>query len=330
MIGTLISISSNSWLSAWIGLEINLLSFIPLIINTNNLISTEASLKYFLTQALASSILLFSIIIYIYISQIEWILENNIINNFSFLIINSTLLLKIGAAPFHFWFPGVIEGLNWTNNLILITWQKIAPLILISYYILSTFFCIIIILSVLFGSLGGLNQTSLRKLIAFSSINHLGWLIAAIISKESLWEIYFLIYRFLSFTIIFIFNSFKLFNINQIFSIQINSSINKICLFITLLSLGGLPPFLGFLPKWLVIQYITMNNFFLVIFLIVCLTLITLYFYIRICYASFIINYWYSSWNTSILYNNFNIKITLILTSGSLFGLILINMFYFF
>lgn len=330
MIGTLISVSSNSWLSAWIGLEINLLSFIPLIINTNNLISTEASLKYFLTQALASSVLLFSVILFIYLSQIEWMIENILTTNYSFLIINSTLLLKRGAAPFHFWFPGVIEGLNWINNLILITWQKIAPLILISYYILPNFFCIIIVLSVLFGSLGGLNQTSLRKLIAFSSINHLGWLIAAIISKESLWEIYFLIYSLLSFTIVFIFNSFKLFNINQIFSIQITSPINKICLFISLLSLGGLPPFLGFLPKWLVIQSITINNFYLVIFLIVCLTLITLYFYIRICYASFMINYWTPIWNNSISYNNFNMKITLCLTSFSIFGLILVNFFFFF
>ena len=327
MTGTLISVSANSWLRAWIGLEINLLSFIPLIINSNNLISSEASLKYFLTQALASSILLFSVIIYIFFSNIDSII--NFFNyQYFFLLINSTLLLKAAAAPFHFWFPGVMEGLNWINNLILITWQKIAPLILISYCISPNFFYVIIITSILVGSLGGLSQTSLRKLIAFSSINHLGWILAAIISKENLWEIYFLTYTFLSFTIVFIFNSFNLFHLNQVFSFQIKNPIIKICLFLSLLSLGGLPPFLGFMPKWLVIQSLRINNLIFLVFIIVCLTLITLYFYIRICYASFIINYWEISWNINYYVVNWNFTLTLILSFFSTTGLLIINTFY--
>lgn len=324
--GSLIAISSNSWLGSWIGLEINLLSFIPLIINTNNLISTEASLKYFLTQALASSILLFSIIIFILTTNIIRHINLNI--DYCSLMINSTLLLKIGAAPFHFWFPGVIEGLTWINNLILITWQKIAPLILISYCINSNFFILIIILSVLIGSLGGLNQTSLRKIIAFSSINHLGWMLAAILVSENLWVFYFRFYSFLSFTIVYLFNTFKLYHINQTFSIFSNYPIIKFCIFISLLSLGGLPPFLGFIPKWLVIQSIATNNFLFLIIVIVCLTLITLYFYIRICYSAFILNYWETSWNYHFSYRNISIKISLILSFISTIGLILIRIIY--
>lgn len=121
---------------------------------------------------------------------------NWINNNFYELLILSTLLLKNGAAPFHFWFPGVIEGLSWINGLILITWQKIAPLILISYNINYNFFLISIILSIIIGALGGLNQTSLRKLIAFSSINHLGWILIAIINNELLWFTYFFFIQF--------------------------------------------------------------------------------------------------------------------------------------
>lgn len=326
MRGSLIAISSNSWLGSWIGLEINLLSFIPLIINTNNLMSTEASLKYFLTQALASSMLLFSIIMYILITNIT--IQINLRLDYCNLIINSTLILKIGAAPFHFWFPGVIEGLTWINNLILITWQKIAPLILISYCIYTNFFVIIIILSVLIGSLGGLNQTSLRKIIAFSSINHLGWMLAAILVSENLWRFYFCIYSFLSFTIVYLFNTFKLFHINQAFSIFSNYPIIKFCMFISLLSLGGLPPFLGFMPKWIVIQSLTINNFLFLIIIIVCLTLITLYFYIRICYSAFILNYWETSWNYYFSYNNVNINTSLILSFISITGLILISLIY--
>lgn len=325
--GSLIAISSNSWLGAWIGLEINLLSFIPLIINTNNLIATESSLKYFLTQTLASAVLLFSIIIYIFLRNL--IFNIDIINNNRiFIIINSALLLKIGAAPFHFWFPGVIEGLNWNNNLILITWQKLAPLILISYCLVNNFIIIIIISSIFIGSIGGLNQSSLRKILAFSSINHLGWIIAGIILIKNLWEEYFIIYSFLSFTIIFIFNSFKLFHINQTFSIFSNFPIIKFCLFISLLSLGGLPPFLGFLPKWIIIQYITINNLLFLIIFIVCFTLLTLFYYLRICYSSFILTYWEIRWNYKINFSKKNIKNCIILTFFSLFGLILYNLIY--
>ena len=232
-----------------------MLSFIPLIRDNNNLISTEASLKYFLTQALASAVLLFAIILFL--------LENNLLinldNSYSRIIIISSLLLKRGTAPFHFWFPNVIEGLSWINSLILITWQKIAPLILISYLNIKSIILTCAIISVIIGSLGGLNQTSLRKLISFSSINHLGWILSAIYCRKILWLIYFLFYSFLSFCLIFIFNNFKLYHINQLFAIFIKSKIIKFILIINLLSLGGLPPFLGFLPKWIVIQSVVIN-----------------------------------------------------------------------
>ena len=322
---SLITISSNSWLRAWIGLEINLLSFIPLINEgKKNLTTSERSLKYFLIQAFASSILLFSIILRILIFNNNWI----ILNNFNELLILSTLFLKSGAAPFHFWFPNVIEGLNWINALILITWQKIAPLILISYNWNYNFFIFSIISSIIIGALGGLNQISLRKLIAFSSINHLGWILIAIINNELLWFFYFLLYSFLSISIILLFNNFKIFYFNQIFNFSLINPIIKFFIFLNLLSLGGLPPFLGFLPKWLVIQnLVTINHYFL-LFLIVCFSLITLFYYLRISYRIFILNYNKNSWILINSYFNKNINIILISNFFSIFGLILISLIY--
>nr|UOU85136.1 NADH dehydrogenase subunit 2 [Tipula paludosa] len=324
--GTLITISSNSWLSAWMGLEINLLSFIPLMMNYNNLMASEASLKYFLTQALASTILLFSVILMMFSINMNWYYaEFNLIYP---MMINSCLLLKMGAAPFHFWFPGVMEGLSWTNNFILMTWQKIAPLMLISYFILPNLFSVIIFFSIFIGSLGGLNQTSLRKLMAFSSINHLGWMLAAMMLNENLWEFYFLIYTFLSLTILILFDMLKIFHINQTFFIMNNNPLIKFMMFTLLLSLGGLPPFLGFTPKWLVIQFLTMNNHILLMISMVCLTLITLYYYIRICYASFLINYWEVNWFNKLQLNPTKISILLFLSFISMSGFILINFSY--
>jgi NADH-ubiquinone oxidoreductase chain 2 len=321
----MIAVSSSAWFRIWIGLEINLLSFIPLIIRSKNLFSSESSLKYFLTQALASAILLFSIIIlYIFIN-----FKINLLF-FNYLLISSTIILKIGAAPFHFWFPRVIEGLNWYSNLLLITWQKIAPLIIISYTIRLNLLIFIVICSMIFGRIGGINQTSLRKLLAFSSINHLGWIIAGIINNENIWFTYFLFYTFLNFRIVNLFNNFKIFHINQAYNLYQNNKFFNTSLSILLISLGGLPPFLGFLPKWLIIETLIKNNLLTLLVIILFLTLITLYFYLRISYASLLLNHVNINWTfkSSLLSKKF--KFILLINFLSITGLLIINLLYVF
>nr|YP_009228827.1 NADH dehydrogenase subunit 2 [Calliphora chinghaiensis]ALS20016.1 NADH dehydrogenase subunit 2 [Calliphora chinghaiensis] len=322
IMGTLISISANSWLGAWMGLEINLLAFIPLM-SDNKLMSTEASLKYFLTQALASSVFLFAVILFLLNSS-----KTNS-NYFMEMMIFSSLLLKSGSAPFHFWFPNVMEGLSWSNSLILMTWQKIAPLMLISYIIFKPLIMTSIILSSLIGALGGLNQTSLRKLMAYSSINHLGWMLAAMYNSNMLWLTYFMFYSFLTFAMIFMFNMFKMSHINQLFSLFFHSKIMKFFLFFNLLSLGGLPPFLGFFPKWIVIQSLAINNQLFLLTFMVLMTLITLYFYMRLSYSAFMLNYYENNWLNSSIYKSIFMKIFMTFSFFSSFGLFLISSLYF-
>nr|YP_009660951.1 NADH dehydrogenase subunit 2 [Eristalinus vicarians]QCT09715.1 NADH dehydrogenase subunit 2 [Eristalinus vicarians] len=324
MMSTMITISANSWLGAWMGLEINLLSFIPLM-NDNNLMSNESSLKYFLTQALASSILLFSTILFMYKNNSMLYNNNNSIN----MMILSSLLMKSGTAPFHFWFPNVMEGMNWINTLILMTWQKIGPLMLISYLIIKPMLFVCIILSVIVGSLGGLNQTSLRKLMTFSSINHLGWMLMSMYSNESLWITYFMFYSFMSFNMIFLFNMFKLYHINQLFALFLINKTFKFSLFLNLLSLGGLPPFMGFIPKWLTIQYLTFNNQLFMLTVMILMTLITLFFYLRLCYTAFMLNHYENNWNFNVYWNNFSMNIYLMFSFISTFGLFIISLIYY-
>nr|YP_009050541.1 NADH dehydrogenase subunit 2 [Dysmicohermes ingens]AIG24330.1 NADH dehydrogenase subunit 2 [Dysmicohermes ingens] len=321
--GTFIAISANSWLGAWMGLEINLLAFIPLLINPNNLLSNEAALKYFLTQALASSILLFAVIISFFYSASISLTENYSIN---LILINSSLLLKMGAAPFHFWFPSVMKSLDWWNCLILMTWQKIAPLVLISYSLHIKLIIGVIILSLLFGSLGGLNQTNLRSLMAFSSINHLGWILSSMIVSDNLWYTYFMFYMFLSITVVLSFNNFQIYHMSQIYSLMNFNPLMKFILFTNLLSLGGLPPFLGFLPKLMVIQMISETKMLFLIFFMVITTLITLFFYIRITYSAFMLMYPLPKWIST----NFqsNMFIMLILNSFSIMGLLIFSLIY--
>lgn len=325
IIGTLISISSSSWFRIWIGLEINLLSFIPLIIRSKNLFSSESSLKYFLTQVLASAIFFFSIIlIFLFINfKIDLI-------HYNFIIISSTIIIKRGIAPFHFWLPSVIEGLNWFSIFFLITWQKIAPLIILSYRIRLNLIICVIFFSIIFGRLGGINQTSLRKIIAYSSINHLGWIIAGIINNENLWIIYFIFYIFLNFCIIYIFNNFKLLNINQTFKLFYSNKIINISIFVIILSLGGLPPFIGFIPKWFIIELLVINKIYFILFFILTITLITLYFYLRITFAAFLLNHLIINWTFKINIFKKNIKTISILNFFSISGIVLINNFYYF
>nr|AXS65208.1 NADH dehydrogenase subunit 2 [Cleridae sp. 3 KM-2017] len=285
--GTLISISSYSWLGMWMGLEINLISIIPLINSKINMYATEASIKYFLTQAIASMFILLSIILMS--MNMEMMIFN--MNKMSMMILNSGFLTKMGAAPFHFWFPEVMEGLSWMNCLIMLTWQKIAPMILIMYNVMmNNFYFLIIIISMLISGLMGFNQISLRKILTFSSINHIGWMLSAMIHSKIIWIIYFIIYSLISINLIFLFKKFKIYFINQLILILNNNSMLKLFFCLNFFSLGGLPPFLGFLPKWLVINNLIYSHNYFLSFLMILVTLITLYFYIRITFSSMIIN----------------------------------------
>nr|YP_010326999.1 NADH dehydrogenase subunit 2 [Cosmia restituta]UNP54251.1 NADH dehydrogenase subunit 2 [Cosmia restituta] len=318
---TLISISSNSWFGCWIGLEINLLSFIPLISNSNNLMSTEASLKYFLTQSIASINFLFTILVKM------TLMKNFEMNNFISIMMNSSMLMKMGSTPFHFWFPNIIEGLSWFNSFILMTWQKITPMIILSYYLNKNFITIIIIMNIVIGAIGGLNQTSLRKLMAFSSINNLGWMLSSIMISETLWFFYIFMYSFMISIMCFLFYILNMYFINQLFINNMNFFI-KINLLINFLSLGGLPPFVGFFPKWIIINFLINNNMYLMTFTFIMMSLIMLFFYIRISYSAFMFNYLKMKWFKIFIKNNYFMMINFF-SFISLMGMILSTFFFY-
>nr|ALO71220.1 NADH deshydrogenase subunit 2 [Trapezodirus sp. 1 EF-2015] len=270
IISVLITISSFSWMGMWMGLEMNLLSIIPLMNNKMNLFSSETCVKYLIVQAMASSILMMAIILF----SLNW---DHLSTSMMF---NSSLLMKMGAAPFHFWFPEVLEGLSWFNNFMMMTIQKIAPMILIIMNS-TIFISIIILFSMFISTTMGINQTSLRKLLAYSSINHISWMLAALMFMKSLWFIYFMVYCIISLNMILFLNKFKMFYMKHTISFS-KTPIMKFFFMMNLFSLGGLPPFLGFFPKWIIIQILIINNSFTMSFMMVMMTLVVLYFYMRI------------------------------------------------
>nr|AIY62153.1 NADH dehydrogenase subunit 2 [Glyptotermes sp. B TB-2014] len=318
--GILISISSSSWLGAWMGLEINLMSFIPLMSSQENIYTTEASLKYFLVQVLASSSLLFFV-------MMKHLMSQEIVPSSAYsYAIMTPLLLKMGAAPLHWWFPSVMEGLSWTNCLLMMTLQSAAPIMLVSYSMsLTPMTLMIIVTSVTVGSLGGMNQTSLRKILTYSSINHTGWMLMAMLGGSNMWVMYFTVYSLLTSTVTSIAKSYNISFVNQTMMVNKEATV-KFMLFTTLMSLGGLPPFIGFLPKWVVIQLMIANSLSPIMVMMVVMSLTTLYYYLRICYSSFIILHEETKWTTWTNTKNKTVMYSVMLSSLSMMGLLLCTM----
>nr|YP_010384937.1 NADH dehydrogenase subunit 2 [Pinnotheres pholadis]UPL64934.1 NADH dehydrogenase subunit 2 [Pinnotheres pholadis] len=315
ILGSLMAVSSPSWFSAWIGLELNLMSFIPLITTKMSSYFSETALKYFLIQALGSTFFITASFMYISLSYL------------SVMLILLSLLLKLGSAPFHFWFPHIMEGLYWPQVFIISTIQKLAPIVLLSYIPLNSMFIKLLIfssiLSAMIGALGGLNLSSLRKIIAFSSINHLAWMLAAIVMSDSFWFTYFSIYFIILVSIISMLNKFQSVSLSDLLKPNMNKTLFSLLLACNLFSLSGLPPFLGFIPKWMLIQMLINLNFFVPLFFFLLSTLITLYFYLRLILPQLLLSSYTMNFNLQNMYLNSESMFLFFQTSMNLIGLIL-------
>nr|YP_010952813.1 NADH dehydrogenase subunit 2 [Trapezia rufopunctata]WMQ53233.1 NADH dehydrogenase subunit 2 [Trapezia rufopunctata] len=286
ILGSLLTMSSSSWFGMWIGLELNLLSFIPLILVKMNSYFSETALKYFLIQALGSTFIITSSCLYL-----------SLLSLVSPLILMA-LLMKLGAAPFHFWFPHIMEGLSWPQAFILLSIQKLAPMYMLSY-LTSNMNMIFLsaILSSLIGALGGLNVLSLRKIMAFSSINHMSWMLIAILTSDFTWLTYFSFYVMISLSIIIFFNYIQVYYFSDLLNLSYSNFYLTLLLPLNLLSLGGLPPFTGFIPKWFMIQNMLENKMIFTLIFLIISALITLYYYLRVL-TPFILFFNPSSINT--------------------------------
>nr|QUL60396.1 NADH dehydrogenase subunit 2 [Terrapotamon thungwa] len=281
ILGMVLSISASSWFTIWIGLELNMISFIPLISMKMNLYFAESALKYFLIQALGSILFIMSSCIFLTLPQM------------SYLLLLTSLLLKLGSAPLHFWFPQVVSGLSWPQAILLMTLQKITPMILISYLSFSPILMQVIllsaILSAVIGALGGLNTTQLRKMMTFSSINHMSWMLISILISDMFWMTYFLFYSLISSSIMILFNLFQTFTLSDLMKFSQSNPTLILLIPLNFLSLGGMPPFAGFIPKWMLIQLLIFNKMYFPLTFLLISTLITLYFYLRITIFFFLL-----------------------------------------
>nr|ADV36633.1 NADH dehydrogenase subunit 2 [Thylamys sponsorius] len=285
--GTLLTLMSNHWLMAWMGLEINTLAIIPFMTSSHHPRSTESTTKYFMIQATASMIIMFSIIYNASMTN-QWGMTQ-MHNQWASLLTTISLAMKLGLAPFHFWVPEVIQGISLLPGMTLLTWQKIAPISILYQISPSLNLPLLMTLSIastILGGWGGLNQTHLRKILAYSSIAHMGWMTIIILIMPSLTLLNLLIYFAATITLFMLFNLMDVTKINSLSNLWNKSPILMIILTTTLLSLGGLPPLTGFMSKWLILkELVTCKNAFTATMLALS-ALLSLFFYMRIIYSS--------------------------------------------
>nr|YP_003457097.1 NADH dehydrogenase subunit 2 [Oneirodes thompsoni]BAI77171.1 NADH dehydrogenase subunit 2 [Oneirodes thompsoni] len=284
-LGTTITFASSHWLLAWMGVEMNTLAILPLMARHHHPRAVEATTKYFLTQAAAAAMLLFASTTNAWLTG-QWDIQQ-MSHPLPTTMIIIALALKLGLAPLHSWLPEVLQGLDLTTGLILSTWQKLAPFALILQLQPSnpTILVSLGLTSTLVGGWGGLNQTQLRKILAYSSIAHLGWMILVLQFSPSLTLLTLTTYLAMTSSTFLVFKLNNSTSINALATSWAKAPALTTITPLILLSLGGLPPLTGFMPKWLILQELTKQGLALPATLAALSALLSLYFYLRLSYT---------------------------------------------
>nr|BAF96578.1 NADH dehydrogenase subunit 2 [Holodactylus africanus] len=285
--GTMITMSSSHWLLAWIGLELNTLAIIPIITKMHHPRTTEAAIKYFLTQAMASALIMFS-------STLNaWITGQWTITQLQYppatMMLTLALAMKLGLVPIHFWLPEVMQGTTINTAMLLTTWQKIAPLTLLcmmTNHLNIQMLLTLSLLSTLMGGMTGLNQTQTRKIMAYSSITHMGWLLITLIIAPNLALLTMLFYLLMTITMFMTLNTTSAKTITDLGPTWTHSPTITALMMFTLLSLGGLPPMSGFAPKWLILKEMVSLNLMPICLTMALASLLSLFFYLRLAHLT--------------------------------------------
>ena len=309
ILGMLVMISSNDLMVFYMGLELQSLPlYVLAAINTNNVKSSEAGLKYFVLSALSSGLLLYGCsLIYGFSGSTNFdVISSNIGsdefgNIFGIIFILVGLSFKISAVPFHMWAPDVYEGSPTTITLFFSVVPKIAALTVFIRFLYVPFIDLfdqwqsiivfISIASMLLGSFAAIGQTNIKRLIAYSSIGHIGYALAGLAVGTNLGIqssiVYITIYLimnlgFFSCLLMLKRNDVYYESINDLSGLSKNHPIISLCFLIQLFSLAGIPPLAGFFAKFYIfIAVIEQSMYFLAIVGLLA-TVVSAFYYLRI------------------------------------------------
>nr|ALA40025.1 NADH dehydrogenase subunit 2 [Cnemaspis mahsuriae] len=286
-VSTILTAASHHWLLAWLALELNTLSILPVIMKPNHPRATEATTKYFLVQTTAATMILFAGTLNTWQTG-QWSITHTPAP-YTTAIMATAIMLKLALAPVHLWYPDVLQGSTTNTALILSTWQKLAPLTLlfmISHHLPPNTLLTLGLLSALTGGWLGLNQTQVRKILAASSIAHMGWVITALSINPALTTLTLMIYITMTTTVFSHMTTTNTKTIPDISTTWTHSPALLLTTMLALISLGGLPPMTGFMPKWLILKEMTATKLIPLAFALLLASLPSLFFYLRMMYLT--------------------------------------------
>ena len=309
MLGMMVMISSNDLIVFYMGLELQSLALYVLAsFNRENLLSSESGLKYFVLSALSSGILLYGCsLVYGFSESTNFnLIADNIINTengltFGIVFILVGLAFKISAVPFHMWAPDVYEGSPTSVTIFFAILPKIAALTVIIRFLYVPFLnvieqwqMIIIFLSIasmIFGAVAAIGQNNLKRLVAYSSIGHMGYALAGIstgsnqgIQSSIIYISIYLIMNVAFFSCLFMLrrNDKYFEKIEDLSGISKNHPILSLCFLITLFSLAGIPPLAGFFAKFYIFLAVIEKEMYFLAIIGLLSTVIAAFYYLRI------------------------------------------------
>ena len=315
LIGTMIMISANSLLMLYLGIELLSLSLYAVIgFNKKSSLSSEAAIKYYVLGAMSSGILLFGIsLIYGFTGSIAYDdIASQLINVdmnsvdyiaiiFGIIFITASLCFKFGAAPFHMWVPDIYQGSLISTTILLSTLPKIAVFIVfLKLYFIpfilyrevwSDILIFVGMLSIVIGSLFALTQENIKRLLAYSAISNIGFIILSLglisidgIQASLYYTVVYSLTALASFGIITHITS----NSNGIEKITDLSGLSKthpyfaFLILITMLSSAGIPPLIGFHAKLMVIKALISSSYIILSIIVVIMTVVSAYYYLKV------------------------------------------------
>ena len=309
VLGMMVMISSNDLMVFYIGLELQSLAlYVLATFNRDQLKSSEAGLKYFVLSALSSGLLLYGCsLIYGFSGSTNFDIISNQLNStnyvltFGIVFILVGLAFKISAVPFHMWAPDVYEGSPTSVTLFFTMVPKIAALTVFIRFLYVPFLnlidqwqMIIIFLSIasmLFGAIAAIGQTNIKRLIAYSSIGHIGYTLAGLAtgSNEGIQSsiVYITIYvimnlAFFSCLLMLKRNNQYYEDIDDLSGLSKNHPLLSLSFLVILFSLAGIPPLAGFFAKFYIFTAVLEQSMYFLAIVGLLSTVIAAFYYLRI------------------------------------------------
>ena len=308
LLGMLVMISSNDLIVFYIGLELQSLALYVLAsFNRDNILSSESGLKYFVLSALSSGLLLYGCsLIYGFSNSTNF---NEISQNFNFeygvifgmVFVIVGLAFKISAVPFHMWAPDVYQGSPTSVTVLFAILPKIAALTVFIKFLYGPFInlfeewqAIIIFLSIasmILGAVAAIGQKNLKRLIAYSSISHMGYALAGLttgtnqgIQSSIIYLIIYLIMNLAFFSCLFMLKRKDKFyeNIEDLSGLSKKHPILALSFLIILFSLAGIPPLAGFFAKFYIFMAVIQKEMYFLAIVGLLATVIAAFYYLRV------------------------------------------------